>query len=181
MQNVFNAVLTGGSGPWDDDEVLDDIQSWMGDIYDVLTSQVSDFVKGSQIIAYKYDSVDDDWDEVKTENWSWDPTGATEQLPRGAAALLNARTLDPDVNGKKYMGGFTENELDEGLWSSGAMTQLVLMGGEWTTPLTPGTSGALITPGIWSPTGGLLVPCSGTVIIPTMPAYQRRRKRGVGI
>lgn len=181
MQNVYNCVFTGGSSPYDDDDIMADLQVWAGNMVDELTAFTSDEVDGSQLIGYVYDAIDDDWDEIATENLVKDFTGVTDQLPRGAAGLLNARTTDPDTNGKKYLGGTIEGMLDNGLWNAGMLNAMVGYGGEWVTPFNPPNAGALLTPGIWSPTDTVFKACSGTVIIPTMPAYQRRRKRGVGI
>lgn len=181
MQNVFNAVVTGGGGPWDDEDIVDDAAAWVTAMFNNLTTYVSDEVDGSQVIAYKYDAIDDDWDEVASENWVWDPTQVAEQLPRAAGPLLNLRTTDPDVNGKKYLGGWTENSLTDGLWSAGALTGLILFGSDWLTAFVGSISGATWTPGVWSPTGTVFKAASDVIIIPTMPAYQRRRKRGIGI
>lgn len=181
MQNVFNAVITGGGGPWDDDDVVTDLTAWVKDVYDELVSDVSNTVDGSQVIGYIYDAIDDDWDELATNNWVWNPTNATGELPRGAAALMNARTTDPDTNGKKYMGGLCEDGLTNGLWTAGVLADMVLAGGKWITPVVKAATGALFTPGVWSPTDTVFKAMGTTVIYPTMPAYQRRRKRGVGI
>lgn len=181
VQNVYNAVVTGGGGPWDDDDIMGDFANWHGDMNDELTSFLASELSGSQKIGYVYDAIDDDWDEIATQNMVKEFTGATDELPRGAAALLNARTTDPDTNGKKYIGGTIEGMLENGLWSAAMLAALVGYGGEWVTAFVGPASGADYTPGIWSPTNTVFTAMSGTVIIPTMPAYQRRRKRGVGI
>lgn len=181
MQNVYNAVITGSGGPWDSEDVIGDALDWIDDMYLNLTTYVSDEVDGSQIQGYKYDPIGDDWDEVASENWAWNPTQADEQLPRGSGPLLNLKTIDPDVNGKKYIGGFTESTLQDGLWTAGGITGLTLYGIDWATAFVGGVTGAAFTPGIWSPTNTAFYDAGLVIIIPTMPAYQRRRKRGIGI
>lgn len=181
MQNVFNAVLTGAGGPWAEADVIDDAGSWLTAMYTNITTLVSDTTQGSSVEGYVYDPIDDDWDEFDTDNWTWAPTNATGELPRGAAALLNGKTTDPDVSGKKYIGGMAEGALGDGLWSAGTISDLVDWGADWLIPFVGTASGADWTPGIWSPTRTVFLPSNLVAVIPTIPAYQRRRKRGVGI
>lgn len=181
MQNVFNAVITGGGGPWTDDDVVDDAEDWMDNVYANITDVVADVVSGSQIIVYKYDSVDDDWDEVGSEVWGWSPTSVGEQAPRGVAALINMKTSDPDVSGKKYIGGMTESGLEDGLWNSSIIAKLILLGVDWGTGFIGAVSLADWAPGVWSVVDSAFYQSGDTIVIPFIPAYQRRRKRGIGI
>lgn len=181
MQNVFNAVVTGAGAPWDDADIVKDGLDWVETMYANITSLVSDEVDGSQVVGYVYDSVDDDWDELASDNWVWDPTGAGEQLPRGVALLVNMRSTDPDVNGKKYIGGFGEGSSDQGLWIAGTVAAAILWAEDWNTSFIGSETGASWQPGIWSPTDTVFKAMSDTIIIPLIPAYQRRRKRGIGI
>jgi len=180
-QNVFNAVVTGGGSPWTDADILDDAEEWVGDMYSPLALYLSDEIDGSSVTVYKYDAVDDDWDEVASEAWSFNPSAASDQLPRGVAMLINCGTTDPDVNGKKYIMGANEGSIADGLFESLLITQLALFADEWVELFVGGTSGADWAPGIWSPTNTNFFAMSGNYQIPTIAAYQRRRKRGVGI
>ena len=181
MENVFAAEIVAGSGPFDEEDVLDDMKDWIEDIYDNLTARISSYVDGSEVRVYRYDSGDDDFDEVGTTGFSWNPSGGTEELPRGVAALINAKTTDPDVNGKKYFGGFCEGFLDLGLWGSATAAALVTLTADWYTAFTGTDSAADFQPGVWSPKNKDIYPLSGTFVIPLIPAYQRRRKQWVGI
>lgn len=181
MQNVFNAVLTGGGSPWDDQDVADDALNWLDTIFTNLDSSQADTLDGSEVITYVYDAIDDDWDEVGSADWNHNPTIAVEELPRGIAALVNCKTSDPDVNGKKYFGGLTESSSEDGLWNAAELARLALAAADWIAPFVGATSGATWTPGVWSPTHTVFKQMSGTIIIPAIPAYQRRRKQGVGI
>lgn len=181
MQNVFNATIAGSGGPFTDSDIVADAIAWINPMYVNLTAAVSENVDGSEVRVYLYDAVDDDWDEVGSTLWAWNPSATTDEIPRGVAALLNAKTTDPDVNGKKYFGGLTEPSATDGLWTAGVLSDLADWGSDWVGTFTGGTSGASWVPGIWSPTGTNFFAFSGTVIIPTIPAYQRRRKRGVGV
>jgi hypothetical protein len=180
-QNVFNAVVTGAGGPWDNDDIVADAVSWMGTVYGNLTAAMSDELDGSQVQVYEYDDGDDDWDEVGSSAWVWNPSNVDEQLPRGVAALINAKTTNADVSGKKYLGGNVEGNVDDGLWAGAYITDIEAWADDWITGFVGGTSGADWLPGVWSPTKTNFFYFVGSTIVPTIPAYQRRRKQGVGV
>jgi hypothetical protein len=181
IQNIFNAVVTGGGSPWDDDDIVLDAISWAEDLYANVTTFVGTEIDGSQVQVYEYDAVDDDWDEVGSGPFVWDPTGNTDELPRGVAGLINLKTTDPDVSGKKYVGGLVEGDLSEGLWSAATVAALLNFAVSWYTGFAGTDSAATWTPGIWSIVETVFKAAVAQVIIPTIPAYQRRRKRGVGV
>lgn len=180
-QNVFNAVITGSGGPFTDADIVADAKAWLDNMYANMTGEISNQIDGSEVRVYLYDSVDDDWDEVGSDTWTWDPTETNEPSPRGVSILINARTLDPDVSGKKYLAGNTIQDIDDSLFSAAIVANAVLFAADWYTAFTGGTSGASWTPAIWSPTRTNALVLNGTVLVPTIPAYQRRRKQGVGI
>ena len=180
-QNVYNAVVTGGGGPWDDQEIVDDAAAWLDNLYANVDSLMSDELDGNEVLVYKYDAVGDDWDEVGSDAWVLDGLEATDQLPRGVAALVRLWSTDPDVQGKKYIPGFCEGGLTDGLWGAGTITFLLALGADWYTPFVGGVSGATWTPGIWSVVGKVLKHGIDHIATSTIPAYQRRRKRNVGI
>lgn len=180
-QMVFNAVISGSGGPYTDADIVLDALAWMDAIGATITASLTNTLDGNEIIVYLYDAVDDDWDEVGADTWTWNPSSAGDAMPRGVATLVNARTTDPDVNGKKYVPGFTEGSSTDGTWSAGTVTLMADWADEWTDTFTGGTSGADWVPGIWSPKNTNFFAFSGSYVIPTEPAYQRRRKRGVGV
>lgn len=181
MQNVFNAVVTGVGAPWDADDIVQDAVSWAEELYANLTAKVSDQVDGSQVQVYEYDSIDDDWDEVGAAAFTWDPTQADEEFPRGIAALINLKSTDPDTSGKKYIGGITESDNDSGVISGPLITALAAFAIDWYTSFVGTDSGADWAPGIWSVKDTLFRLALPSVIIPAIYSYQRRRKRGVGV
>ena len=180
-QNVFNCVPTGGGSPWDDQDVVDDMEEWLDDMYANIFTDMSDDISGNEVIVYKYDALDDDWDEVGSQAWTLAPSQAAEQLPRGVAALVRLWTSDPDVQGKKYIPALTENAITDGLIVSTIITKLLAFAADWYLPFVGSTSGATFTPGVWSVVGTVFKAAVDHVATSTIPAYQRRRKRGVGI
>lgn len=180
-QNVYNAAISGGGGPYDDQDIVDDAEEWLDNMYANLTSSVSNELDGNEVICYKYDSVGDDWDEVSSQSWTWNPSQVSEQLPRGTAPLVRLWTTDPDVQGKKYIPGWTESECEDGLYIPNSITLLLAYAADWYLPFTGGTSGATWTPGVWSVVASAFLAGVDHVATSTIPAYQRRRKRNVGI
>ena len=180
-QNVFNAVVTGGGSPFDDQDIVDDAEAWLDNMYANIVTHQSDEIDGNEVIVYKYDAVDDDWDEVGSNSWTYDPSAINDQLPRGVAALVRLWTTDPDVQGKKFLSGITEGSVADGLFSAGPITAFLAFAADWYLPFTGGTSGATWTPGIWSVAGTVFKAAIDHLATSTIPAYQRRRKRNVGI
>jgi len=180
-QNVYNAVIGGSGGPYDDADIVDDALAWVQAMYANWLTHFSDELNGSQVQVYKYDSVDDDFDEVGTVGWSFTPTGAADQLPRGVAGLVTCRTSDPDVQGKKYLPGLTEAAALDGIITVGTLAVMLDYADDWVTAFVGGVSGASWIPGIWSPTRTNFFPCGDSYTANAIPAYQRRRKQGVGV
>lgn len=181
LQNIFNAVITGSGGPFDEDDITTDLGTWLDDMYTWIEPYISDEFAPAEGGAYEYDSIDDDWDEIGQALPTFTPGATASVLPRGTCCLVNARTSDPDVNGKKYLGVFTSGHFINGVWASTMLAQVANFADEWATPFVGAVSGATITPGIWSPTRTNLYVLSGTMILDAIAAYQRRRKPGVGI
>lgn len=180
-QNIYNCKVSGGVGPYADTDVVDDMEDWLDNMYANITGNLSDEIDGNEVIVYKYDAVGDDWDEVGSQSWTFDPTQTSDQLPRGVAPLVRLWTEDPDVQGKKYIPGLCEVGVGDGLVVGGTLTQLLALALDWYTAFVGTGSGATFTPGIWSIALKLFKEAVDHYAASAIPAYQRRRKRNVGI
>ena len=180
IQNVFNAIVTGSGGPFQESDIADDLNDWMDNVFGNMSAHIAADFDPSESTSYVYDPTDNDWDEIGSASPTFTTTNVNNALPRGVAMLINAKTSDPDVNGKKYVGGLTEGGWDGLDWNAGLVTAMGLFGFDWFTPFVGSASGATMTPAIWSPTRTAAYVLSGTFVIPTMASYQRRRKPGVG-
>lgn len=180
-QNVFNCKVHGASPPYEDGDIADDAEDWLDNMYANFTTICSDEIDGNEVLVYKYDAVGGDWDEVMSQSWIWNPSVTLDQIPRGVAALARLWTEDPDVQGKKYIPGFTEGSFTDGLINSTELTAMLAFAADWFLPFVGAASGATFTPGIWSVVGKLLSIGVDHVAASAIPAYQRRRKRTVGI
>ena len=180
-QNVFNALVTGAGAPWDDQDITDDAEDWLDNMYANLTGSISEDLDGNEVIVYKYDTPGADWDEVSSQAWGWTPTSADHILPRGVAFLTRLWTTDPDVQGKKYLPGTVEASLTDGLYIAGLLTLGLAFAADWYLPFVGAASGATFTPGVWSVKDTVFRAGVDHIAANAIPAYQRRRKRNVGI
>ncbi len=180
-QNVFAAQISGGGGPYADLDVVADALTWVETMYANLVGRLSDEIDGSQIQVYKYDSVGDDFDEVGSNSWVFNPTTAGNHLPRGDAGLCLMGTTDPDVQGKKYIPALTIDSLVDGLYSAGYLITALAFAEDWNDSFVGSASAANWTPGVWSPTNKDIFLKVDNFAVTTIPAYQRRRKNNVGV
>jgi hypothetical protein len=180
-QNVYNCVVSGGAGPYSDEDVGDDMIDWCENLYANMVGKMSDEIDGNSVTVYKWDSGNEDWDEVTSNAWVFDPNAGTDQLPRAVSALVQLWTEDPDVQGKKYLPGNTEANAENGLWVAGMITSLLGFGADWLTPFVGAGAGATYTPGVWSVVQQAFLAAVDHFSTSTIPAYQRRRKNNVGI
>jgi len=180
-QNVFYAVFADTGTSDDEQDVIDDLAEWIEDAYTLLDGWIDSSVALTDIKVYNYDSGDGDWDELGDASIGLSFSGATDMLPHGVAYLLHAKSLDPDVQGGKFVGGFTEGAQVDGLWISAVNTVMGTFGAAWVTPFVGTITGADFAPGVWSVAQTNFRLFSGTLNLNAVPAYQRRRKPGVGI
>lgn len=181
MQNVFNMTVSGGTPPYDDQEVANDAADWMDEIYDGLAAAMSDELNTGEATVYKYDPVGDDWDEVASDVPTFTPVAGGEYLPTGVAAMIRANSTDPDVQGRKFFGGFTEDVQLDGGWTGTFIALLILAALDWITPFVGASTGADFVPGVWSPTQTAFKAFVEHSIVNGIANYQRRRRPGVGI
>ncbi len=64
-QNVFNCLVSGGPPPFADQDVLDDMEDWLDNMYANLTATTTDELDGNEVLVYKYDTGDQDWDDSR--------------------------------------------------------------------------------------------------------------------
>jgi hypothetical protein len=98
-------------------------------------------------------------------------------LPSVMSCLMFTRTAANRVILRKFFGPFTEENQQDAEWTTGITnaiaTGMILWFAAW-------TSGAGVAQGgVWSPTNALFYEAT-TTVVRSVPAYQRRRKRGRG-
>lgn len=100
--------------------------------------------------------------------------------PAAASGLLAAPTSVPTAVGRKYVPYPSDDHIDGGAFDASAIANLVLLAFEWVQILSVAGGGNL-TPGVIRRTAEAFEPFLNTANLETIPAYQRRRKPGVGI
>ena len=181
MQNVYNCVISGAGGPFDEADIADDMSDWMESIYTQLAPDMVNQLNFGQAKTYVYDAIDDDWDEIGAATPAVTPVGTGDALPYGVAVMLQADSTDPDVSARKFFGGFSEGVQTDGSWVGALSTLMIAVGLDWVTAFTGATSAADFTPGVWSPTNTVFKAFVGDFVVNVIANYQRRRRPGVGI
>lgn len=181
MQNVFHLVLTTINGTGDEADVTVDAAEYVQDIYDEFLANYVAEIDGDVIKVYVYDSIDDDFDEIGNDLLVIGGSAATEMLPHGVALMQSFFTTDPDVQGRKYWGGFPEGNQEAGSWIGNVLTSAVAAAAALVGTFTASVGGNVYQPVVWSPTKTSALGYSGVVDTNTIVNYQRRRRPGVGI
>jgi hypothetical protein len=122
------------------------------------------------------------WNLQGTTSIVFVPASIGDPLPSGVAALIRAKTYVSKVEGKKYLPGLSELSQTAGLWVAGVLSDLALVAVQWISgfdDLSDSTSHWY--PGVWSLKTLDFQSFAPDAVIPDVPAYQRRRKQGVGI
>ena len=105
--------------------------------------------------------------------------GASAVTPAATSGYLLAQTALPKSRGSKYVPGIDENSINDGVFSLGAVIILLALAAVYITPVTT-VVGAVLRAGVLTRLteefNEFLVEASTTDV----PAYQRRRKPGVG-
>lgn len=180
-QMVFNVAFADTGGSAEEIDVVDDLVDWAEAMLTHLLTRIVPECTTTDVKVYVYDAVDDDWDEVGTDTWSVTFTNASEMLPHGIAAVVHARTINPDVQGTKFIPGLGEATQVESDLSVGILADLVDFAAEWVAPFVGAATGADFAPLIWSVVRTTPILMSGDTVVNAQVGYQRRRKPGVGI
>jgi len=179
--NVFQAkLLQGTPHTYLDSLVVADMKDWMERILLPIAPDVvvSCDVTGASI----YQKVGALWNLIGSTSVTFTPASIGDPLPSGVAALITWNTYVSKVQGKKYLPGLSEGSQTAGLWIATVLSHLASVAVQWISGFNGLTdSDSHWYPGVWS-AKTLGFQSFGTAgQIPDVPAYQRRRKAGVGI
>lgn len=111
--------------------------------------------------------------------WTGDqPTSTGEPLPLGVAGLIVAPTALPKTRGRKFIAGVTEGSCNGSLWDSSLVTAMTNFGAAYISAFLGASNDDPWQPGV-SDKNGVFRPFI-EALVTNIPAYQRRRKQGVG-
>lgn len=177
-QNVFHYVLEGNTQT--DEDIFDVMLAWLTLDWAPGWEEVAANV--ATIIGCTADIVGTDGLTIRAvgaQPLDIDGTVGDQSMPAAVAALLTASTDDPRARGRKFVPGVSEGQIDNGLFAAGATALFTVLLEAYIDSLTAGSGSALV-PGVLSLTDAAFKAFNGGGTTTLIPAYQRRRKPGVG-
>lgn len=180
-QNVWYFKFLDDGGSNADQDVVDDVTEQLDAMYNSLRNEVSEDVTLNEVKVYQWDTVGQDWDEVGSGVMTNAMLDTGHMLPHGVAPVLTARTVDPDVNGRKFFAGYGENSQIASTLNGTALTALLVIGAQWVLGFTGTATGSGFDAGVWSIKLLQFKKFVDNFIVNGVLGYQRRRKPGVGI
>lgn len=178
--NVFQAMCTQvAPHNLSDLDVVTDMGSWMTDI---LAPMAPHIVVNCEVLDCNvYKKVGPLWNLVGPAPVIFAPESIGDPLPSGVAALITAYTSTSKVVGKKYLPGLSEVGQTAGLWVVGVLAAMMQSAIVWISAFqSPTDPTSYWVPGLWSLKLGGYTPFATGLSTRDVPAYQRRRKQGVG-
>lgn len=180
VQMVFHYLMGSGSDQ-DASDVLSDIVAslaagWVTHAED----QIVDNLQADIAEMYVFNTGTGNFDGVATQTHTMDGAATTTPEPNGVAALIKFFTAIGRYQGRKYIPGLRQGTVgSDGVFNATAETAFALLGADWNDIVT--SSGVEFQPGVFNAPANRFTPFIQTAQADTVPAYQRRRRNGVGI
>lgn len=164
----------------EEEDIVTTLATWIEVLYAEIETNISLEVAGGLMKVYRgVIGVPYEWDKIGEASPVFDFALATDMLPHGCSALLRAYTTRGKTIGRKYIPGFAEGAQLDGTWVASAVTNLIAAAAAWGTNAAVDGNNRL-APGVFSTTTELIHPMTDEFVVPVHPAYQRRRRPGVG-
>lgn len=177
--NVFYYVYAGADE--DDQDVVDAIVDWAdngwGNNWDNLASGAATLRAVTIQVVSGLGEILRDLGTTQI-NRPGQVTG--EVLPAANSCYLQAYTDVPQVYGRKYAPGIGEEAVENGVFSAVAQANIALLLLEYLDTINVAVGNNLF-PGVLSKREAGFKAFNNSGLFRTLPAYQRRRKEGVGI
>ena len=174
--NVFHWQVDGAATGGTDTEFANGAIGWLEAFFQDLDNLMVNDAKFEQVTFYNITQ------DRPAGVYPWatltEGVGTGNALPEGVAALVVLYTDVKRVIGKKYFGGFGSVALDDFVWDAAAKTLLDTVASDMLSPFTAAGTDTVIH-GVYRRALGTFVQLRSAVAR-TVPAYQRRRKPGVG-
>lgn len=165
--------------PQTDDDVVLACESYIEGLFANVSGQVTDLIDLGDMAVYVYNSVLDQWDNIGSETPAVTFTNATDMLPHGVCGMVRAYSVNTRSIARKYLAGFCEDQQENGTWLAAAITAMANFGNSWTTRETISVDNDL-EPAVFSQALRTGYRLTGVEVVLSEPAYQRRRRPGVG-
>ena len=176
--NVFTHRFQGTTAT--DSDVLDAVAAWALDEWgDTWANIASNLVNLSDVHCQVVDLDGTVVRDLGIAIVDRDGDVAADVLPAAVSAYIQLATGFPAVIGRKYVPGIDEGATTGGVLTAGAATQLALLLLDYLAPINPAGGGDMFPGVVSSKEAGFKSFISGG-LFNVVPAYQRRRKQGVG-
>jgi hypothetical protein len=176
--NVYHFVMDS-VGDVDEADVLDDVLSLVEGLMANVTGQYSTTMSLDEVEVWVRNVAADRWDLVGAIDGTWAGSVATSEImPAAVSPLVVADTVDAHSRGRKYLPPLNEAGVLSLLLTSAALTAFGNFLDDYGSTYV-GTYAEWI-PGVWQVVAKAFAAFTGSGKVTTQPAYQRRRKAGVG-
>jgi hypothetical protein len=179
-QNIFHFIVDSGTEN-DLAAFAGDVEQWLVDAISGNTGSISDELDLNRADIYKYNSGTGQFDLIIDAVYN-NTLGSSvaEMMPHGVCYLLQRLTENPRSTAQCFFPGVPENGVADGLITASTLPTLIQIADGLTDNLVT-TSAAVLIPGTFSRATATFNKVIGIVGVPQEPAYQRRRKPGVGL
>lgn len=172
--NVFHFTIAGAAS---DSDVVDDVTTRLDTAYSYIENRQSDDL--AAVGVHVFNLTDDmDLGFVPFDTYIGGTDNTNDVLPPGVALCVTYPTLILKTRGRKFIAGIAENNTSGGLFTTACLDDAILFAGITSTSWTGAGSGETFTWLVPRSAGGA-APIDSAVVR-SIPAYQRRRKQGVG-
>jgi len=178
-QNVFYTQLL--SGTVTDAQALIDLDNWVNagwlDEWEDEASEDAEGIGADFVIVNTDGTVDRSLGS--SSYTSHVGTLTQDEEPPATSYFMYAPTAVPKIRGRKFVPGVPEGRVVDGLLTSGALSALIVLADYYVNTYVNGSNSYGM--GVLSTVLQEFVPFIDSYVISDVPAYQRRRKPGVGI
>ena len=177
--NIFFYEYEGAD--WIESDMMDDFADWWASNFGShWQANACVTANMNTLHFYRVSAVGETLKDIGTRIIDLDGSLSGENVSAAVSMWMQGNTAIPQVRGSKYVPGMAETAVSNGTLTGGALTNLLLLLGSYVEVLELQT-GRFLSPGVLSKREEDFVAFAGGGQVTAIPAYQRRRKPGVGI
>lgn len=179
--DVLNVFTWEYNGSGDDDaDVLSQLDVWFTNIWGPIWDNIASTDNDMSFI--EVDVINPDGTVDRNIGQSATPVAglqASDTEPAPVSGLIIADTAVAKTRGKKYVPGAGDAKIVDGVFDATTTNDLLALLAAWLLPITV-TGINTLEPGVLSRPAQAFRAFTGSGIVSSVPAYQRRRKLNVG-
>lgn len=160
--------------------VVTEVATWYDDMLGDMESSIGEATTSPGIVVYHVDDATGDETVLDTAAITFNPAATGGVLPLGVAALLSAQVFQDRGVIKYFFPAIADNLIDaDGDFTATVLTDLALAGVEMLVGPNA-VNGINFATGSWNRSTLTFKDVGSSAVAHATPAYQRRRKPGVG-